>query len=70
MGNLKISSFELRQASNAPSYTYKTIQYLLKKYPEAKLYLLVGYDRYCDFNKFNKSYCLNVEGDEFEFSSL
>ena len=60
MGNLKISSFELRQASNAPSYTYKTIQYLLKKYPEAKLYLLVGYDRYCDFNKWkNYKYILN-----------
>ena len=60
MGNLKISSFELRQASNTPSYTYKTIQYLLKKYPEAKLYLLVGYDRYCDFNKWkNYKYILN-----------
>lgn len=60
MGNLKISSFELRQVSNAPSYTYKTIQYLLKKYPEAKLYLLVGYDRYCDFNKWkNYKYILN-----------
>ena len=60
MGNLKISSFELRQTSNAPSYTYKTIQYLLKKYSEAKLYLLVGYDRYCDFNKWkNYKYILN-----------
>ena len=49
--NLEVCNFEIKQKTSTPSYTYRTIQYLLKKYVGAKLYLLVGYDRYCDFYK-------------------
>ena len=53
--NLIISDREIRDNTNEPSYTYLTILWLRKKYPNAKIYLLVGYDRLKDI-KYWKNY--------------
>lgn len=46
--NVEISDFEISRKSSR-SYTYKTIEHLLKLYPNDHLYLLIGYDRIHDF---------------------
>ena len=48
---LKIDTFEIDQGGT--SYTYKTVEYLRNKYPEAELWFIMGDDRYKDFNKWN-----------------
>ena len=51
---LIISDHEAHDISDTPSYTYKTIKWLKRMYPKAIIYLLVGYDRLKDFNKWKE----------------
>ena len=47
--SIKIDNWEIRQSDY--SYTYKTINYLKTKYPEAKLSMAIGADQFIQFNQ-------------------
>jgi nicotinate-nucleotide adenylyltransferase len=49
--DVEIDQYEINQNDNRISYTFNTIRYLSKKYPNDKLFLVVGLDRYDDFKK-------------------
>ena len=57
---LIISDHEARSISDQPSYTSQTIKWLKRQYPQATIYLLVGYDRLMDFEQWhNYKYILD-----------
>ena len=45
---IRVSDIELRR--EGPSYTYVTVEQLRQRYPEAKLYLLMGTDMFLSFH--------------------
>lgn len=49
--DVKIERYEIDKNDNKVSYTINTIRYLSKKYPNDKLFLVVGLDRYDDFKQ-------------------
>ena len=49
--NVIVSDWEINTFKSKISYTYKTIQYFKKQFPQADLYLLIGSDRFYDFKK-------------------
>lgn len=52
---VKICDYEVKSKSNNKSYTYLTINYLKKKYPNSKFYFLIGMDRLIDFKDWKNS---------------
>jgi nicotinate-nucleotide adenylyltransferase len=49
--DIEINQYEVDQQSNDYSYTINTIKHFKKVYPNDKLFLVVGLDRYLDFKK-------------------
>lgn len=54
MKKVEVCNYEIESNSFYKSYTFLLLRYFKKLYPDAKLYFLIGYDRYLDFKKWEK----------------